>query len=126
MGKRVQAWTADQKLECADICSLGEIGSTESNLRAQPTVFTQSKTLHPLKYHKQEVQLETDWDTHVCSKELPVWRDSSKQHCKLRFITPDSRLLLNGSKPDNGITDEHTPAGYQAIADRWVAIKPEL
>ena len=68
----------------------------------------------------------TDWDTHVCSRELLVWRDSSKQCCKLRFITPDSRLLLNGSKPDNGITDDHTPSGYQAIADGWVAIKPEL
>ena len=70
--------------------------------------------------------MEMDWDTHVCSRELPVWRDSSKQHRKLRFITPDSRPLLNGSKPDNGITDDHTPSGYQAIVDGWVMIKPEL
>ena len=70
--------------------------------------------------------METDWDTHVCSKELPVWRDSSKQRRKLRFITPDSRLLLNGSKPDSDITDNCTPSGYQARADGWVTIKPEL
>ena len=70
--------------------------------------------------------MEMDWDTHVCSRELPVWRDSSKQRCKLHFITPDSRLLLNSSKPDSTITDDGTPSGYQAIADGWVMIKPEL
>ena len=70
--------------------------------------------------------METDGDRHVCSRELPVWRDSFKQRCKLRFITPDSRLLLNGSQPESGITDDYAPPGYQVIAGRWVAITPEL
>ena len=70
--------------------------------------------------------METDRDRHVCSRELSVWRDSFKQRCKHRFITPDSRRLLNGSKPDNGFTDNHTLPGYQAIADGRVTIKPEL
>ena len=33
---------------------------------------------------------------------------------------------MNGSKPDNGFTDDHTLPGYQAIADGRVMIKPEL
>ena len=109
-----------------DICALGDRGSTESNLRAQPPAFAQNKTLHSLKYHEQEVQLVTDWDTHVCSQELLVWRASSKQCHKLCLITPDSRLLLNGSKPDSDITNDHTLLGCQAIDDGWVMIKPEL
>ena len=105
---------------------MGEIGSTESNLRAQPTTFTQSKTLHSLKYHEREAQLETDEDGHVCSRELSVWRDSFKQRCNPRFITINSRRILDGPKPDNSFTDDHKMPGYQATADGRVAIKPKL
>ena len=95
-------------------------------MRAQTAVSTQSKTLHSLKYPKREAQLETDEDGHVWSRELSVWRDLFKQRCNPRFITINPRRVIDGPKPDNGFTDDHTMSGYQAIEDGQVTIKPEL
>ena len=79
LGKRVQARIADQKLECADICTLGDREGMEFSLRAQHLTFTQDITLYLLKCCKREVQLAMDWYTHVCFREMPVWIDTSKQ-----------------------------------------------
>ena len=86
MRKKVQARVADQKLECANIRTLGYKEHTEFSVRAQYLTFAWETTLYSLKCHKQEVQLATDWDTHVCFRELTVWMDASKQHRKLCFL----------------------------------------
>ena len=111
---------------CANICALGERESTEFSLRAQYLMFAWDMTLYSLKCRKREVQLATDWDTHVSFRELPVWMDASKQHRKLRFLAPGSRLLLNSSQPESCISDNHMPPGYQAISGEWVTLTPGL
>ena len=65
MRKKVQARVANQKLECANICALGDKENMEFSVRAQYLTFTSEKTLYSLKCRKQEVQLATDWNTHI-------------------------------------------------------------
>ena len=72
------------------------------------------------------MQLATNWDTHVCFRELPVWVDAAKQDRKLHFLTPGSRLLLNSSQPESCITDNYVLPGYQAISGEWVMLTPGL
>ena len=115
----------DQKLECANICELGDKENTEFSLRAQYLTFNWETMLYLLKC-RQEVQLATDWDTHVCFRELPVWLDAAKPHRKLCFLAPGSRLLLNSSQRESCIPDNHVPPGYQTISGEWVALTPEL
>ena len=85
MRKKVQARVANQKLECRNIRALGDKENMEFSVRAQYLMFASETTLYSLKCRKQEVQLATDWDTHVYFRELPMWMDASKQHHKLRF-----------------------------------------
>ena len=101
-------------------------GNTKSSWRAQTTAFTQSKTLHSLKYHKQGMQLETDEAGYVCSRKLSVWRDSFRQHYDPCLITINSGRILGGLKPDDSFTDCYMSSGYHALANGRVVIKPEL
>ena len=78
--KGVQAGLTDQKLKCVNIQALGDKENTDFSLRAQYLTFAWETTLYSLKCRQQEVQLATDWDTHVCFKELPVWLDAAKPH----------------------------------------------
>ena len=70
--------------------------------------------------------METDKAGYVCSRKLSVWRDLFRQRYDPRLITINSRRILGGLKPDDSFTDNHTMSGYQAIANRRVATKPEL
>ena len=99
-------------------------GKHEISLRAQYLTYAWETTLYSLKCHRKEVKLATDWDTHVCFRELPVWLDASKQHQKL--LAPGSRLLLNSSQPESCIPDNQVLPGYQTISGEWVALTPEL
>ena len=71
--KGVQARIMDQKLECANIRALGDKESMEFCLRAQYLTLAWETTLYSWKCHRQEMQMATDWDTHACFKELPLW-----------------------------------------------------
>ena len=63
----------DQKLECANICALGDMENTEFSLRAQYLTLAEETMLYSLRCHQQEVQLAIDWDTHACFKKLLLW-----------------------------------------------------
>ena len=71
--KKIQARITDQKLDCANVRALGDKARAEFSLRAQYVTLAWETTLYSLKCRQQEVQLATDWDTHACFKELPVW-----------------------------------------------------
>ena len=116
----------DQKLECANICALGDKENTDFSLRAQYLTFAWETILHSLKCRQQEVQLATDWEAHTCFKELPVWLNADKPHRKLRFLALGSRLLLNSLQPESCITDSQVPPGYQTISGESVLLTPEL
>merc|ERR1712240_132601 len=82
--------------------------------------------LYSLRYHQQEVQPTIDWDTHACSKGLPLWWDGDKPQRKLCFLTHGLRLLLNNSQPGSCITDSQEPSGYPATLGEWIALTQEL
>ena len=103
--KEIQARMTDQKLDCANVLALGDEAKAEFGLSAQYVTLAAETTLYSLKCCQQEVQLATDWDTHTCFKELPVWLNVGKPHQSLCFLTPGSRLLLNSSQPESSITD---------------------
>ena len=59
----------------ANILTLGDKERIELSLRAQYLTLAWDTTLFSLKCHQQEVQRATDWDTHTCFKDLPLWLD---------------------------------------------------
>ena len=78
LGKEVKARITDQKLGCPSIRTLEDETRTEFSLRAQHVTLAWETTLYSLKCCQLEVQLATDWDTHACFKELPVWLNADK------------------------------------------------
>ena len=97
LGKTVEIWMADQKLGCPGIRTWEEGTETEVSSRARRVILAGETFWYSLKCLQTEVQLATDWDTHTCFKELPVWVNADKPHRSLRFLVPGSRLLLNVS-----------------------------
>ena len=73
LGKTVKARKSDQKLGCPDIQTWEDKTGTEFSVRARQVTLTGETTLYSLKCCQLEVQLATDWDTHTCFKEFPVW-----------------------------------------------------
>ena len=63
--KEVQARITDQRLDCANVHTLGGEARMEFSLRAQYVTLAWETTLYSLKCHQQEVQPATDWDTHL-------------------------------------------------------------
>ena len=57
-----------------------------------------------------------EWDTHACFRELPAWVSPASHLCKLRFLTPGSKLCLNNSRPESCTTDNHSPPEHQAAS----------
>ena len=82
--------------------------------------------MYSLRCHQQEVQLATDWDTHVCFKELLLWGDADKPQRKLCFLMHGPRLLLNSSQPESCVTDSQELPGYPALSGKWIALTQEL
>ena len=83
LGRMVKAWMADQKLGCPDIKTWKRGTGTEVSTRARQVTLAGETTLYSLKCRQLEVQLATDWDTHTCFKELPVWVNADKPHQSL-------------------------------------------
>ena len=98
----------------------------EFSFRAQYLTVAWETTLYSLKCCQQVVQLASDWDTHACFKELPLWLDTDKPHRKLHFLAPGSRLLRNSSQLESCITDSQVLPVYPAISGEWVALTQEL
>ena len=126
LGKNVKSRISDQKLGCPDIRTWEEETGTEVSPRARQVTLARETTLYSLKCRQLEVQLATDWDTHTCFKELPVWVNADKPHRSLRFLVPGSRLLLNSSQPKSCITNSQLPPGYQTTSGEWVVLTPRL
>ena len=82
--------------------------------------------MYSMKCRQQEVQLATDWNTHTCFKELPVWINADKPYQSLRFLVLGWRLLLNSSHPESCLMNSQTPPGYQTTSGEWVALTPHL
>ena len=78
LGKMVETWMADQKLGCLDIQTWEEGIRTEASTRVRQVTLAGETSLYSLKCRQLEVQLATDWDTHTCFKELPVWVNADK------------------------------------------------
>ena len=126
LGKTVEIWMADHKLGCPGIRTWEEGTETEVSSRARRVILAGETFWYSLKCRQTEVQLATDWDTHTCFKELPVWVNADKPHRSLRFLVPGSRLLLNVSLPDSCIMNNRLPPGYQTTLGEWVALTPQL
>ena len=124
LGETVKACMSDQKLGCPDIQTWEDETGTEFSLRARQVTLAGETTLYSLKCRQLEVQLATDWDTHTCFKELPVWVNADKPHQSLRFLVPGSRLLLNSSQPESCLMNSGLPPGYQTTSGEWVALTP--
>ena len=80
LGKMVKTRMSDQKLGCSDKRTWEEETGTEVSLRARQVTLAGETTLYSLKCRQLEVQLATDWDTHTCFKELPVWVNTDKPY----------------------------------------------
>ena len=126
LGKTVKARMSDQKLGCPDIRTWEDETGTKFSLRAQQVTLAGETTLYSLKCRQLEVQLATDWDTHTCFKELPVWVNVDKPYRSPRFLVPGSRLLLNSPQPESCITNSQLPPGYQTTSGEWVVLTPRL
>ena len=81
--KTVETWMADQKLGCPDTRTWEEGIGTKASMRARQVTLAGETSLYSLKCHQLEVQLATDWDTHTCFKELPVWINADKPYRSL-------------------------------------------
>ena len=111
---------------CPNIKTWRDGIGTDVITRAQQVILAGETSLYSVKCHQLTVQLATDWETHTCFKELPVWLNADKDHWSLRFLVPGSRLLLNSSQPESCLTDSEWPPGYQTIEGEWVALNPQL
>ena len=107
VGKSVETWME----RCLDIRTWEEGTGTDVITRARQVTLAGETSLYSLKCRQLEVQLATDWDTHICFKELPVWVNADKPHRSLRFLVPGSRLLLNSSQPESCHADSRLPPG---------------
>ena len=122
VGKAVEAWME----RCPNIKTWRDGIGTDVVMRAQQVILAGETSLYSLKCRRVTVQLATDWETHTCFKELPVWLNDDQGHRSLRFLVPGSRLLLNSSLPESCLTDSKLPPGYQTIEGEWVALNPQL
>ena len=73
LGRTVETWMVDQKLGCPDTRDREEGVGTEVRARARQITLAGENSVYSVKCWQREVQLATDWDTHTCFKELPVW-----------------------------------------------------
>ena len=88
LGKTVETWMVDQKLGCPATRDREEGVGTEASARARQITLAGETSVYSVKCRQQEVQLATDWDTHTCFKELPVWINADKPYQSLRFLVP--------------------------------------
>ena len=112
----------DQKLGCAATQDREEGVETEASARARQITLAGETSVHSVKCRQREVQLATDWDTHTCFKELPVWINADKPYRSLRFLVLGYRLLLNSSQPESCLMNSRMPPGYQTTLGEWVAL----
>ena len=76
VGKLVETWME----RCPNIKTWRDGIGTDVITRARQVTLAGETSLYSLKCHQLKVQLATDWDTHTCFKELPVWVNADKPY----------------------------------------------
>ena len=74
VGKAVEAWME----RCPNIKTWRDGIGTDVVMRAQQVILAGETSLYSLKCRRVTVQLATDWETHSCFKELPVWLNDNQ------------------------------------------------
>ncbi len=79
VGKSVEAWIE----RCPNQKTWRDGIGTDVITRAQQVILAGETSLYSLKCSRVTVQLATDWETHTCFKELPVWLNDDQGHRSL-------------------------------------------